>query len=110
MKSKFFASAFLIVSLVSFGSASYAENAKFEKDHPRRALLKERLDNQNRRITHEVKSGEISKSQAKALRLNDKNIRQEERDMASQNGGRITKSEQSTLNRQLNQNSTAIGK
>ena len=110
MNSKFYASVALVSVLVGFGTSSYAENAKWEKNHPRRAQVNERLENQNHRITNEVKSGEITKSQAQALRQNDKNIRQEERDMASQNGGHITKSEQNVLNQQLNQNSTAIGK
>jgi hypothetical protein len=110
MNSKFYASIALFSVLVSFGTSSYAENTKWEQNHPRRAQVNERLENQNRRITNEVKSGEITKSQAQALRQNDKNIRQEERDMASQNGGHITKSEQNVLNQQLNQNSAAIGK
>lgn len=110
MNSKFFASVALVSALVGFGSSSFAENSKWEQNHPRRAQVNERLENQNRRITNEVKSGEINKSQAQALRQNDKNIRQEERDMASQNGGHITKTEQNALNQQLNQNSAAIGK
>ena len=110
MNSKFYASVALVSVLAGFGTSSYAENTKWEQNHPRRAQVNERLENQNHRITNEVKSGEITKSQAQALRQNDKNIRQEERDMASQNGGHITKSEQNVLNQQLNQNSTAIGK
>ncbi|ABP34422.1 hypothetical protein [Polynucleobacter asymbioticus] len=110
MNSKSYSSVILAASLICFGSVSYAENSKWEQNHPRRSQVNERLENQNRRITNEVKSGEMSKSQAQALRQNDKNIRQEERNMASQNGGHITKTEQNTLNQQLNQNSAAIGK
>jgi len=110
MNSKFCFSVFLAVGLIGLSVSSYAENSKWEKNHPRRTQVNERLENQNRRITNEVKSGEINKSQAQALRQNDKNIRQEERDMASQNGGHISKTEQNALNQQLNQNSAAIGK
>jgi hypothetical protein len=110
MNSRLYSSIALVAAVVGFSTFSYAENSKWEQNHPRRAQVNERLENQNRRITNEVKSGEINKSQAQALRQNDKNIRQEERDMASQNGGHITKTEQSALNQQLNQNSAAIGK
>jgi hypothetical protein len=110
MNSKLYSSIALVATVVGFSTLSYAENSNWEQNHPRRAQVNERLENQNRRITNEVKSGEISKPQAQALRQNDKNIRQEERDMASQNGGHITKTEQNALNQQLNQNSAAIGK
>ena len=73
-----------------------AQEGTWKKDHPRRAEVNKRLKNQDRRIHKEVKEGEISKSQAAALHKDDHQIRQEERDMASQNGGHITKSEQHT--------------
>ena len=57
-----------------------------------------------------MKEGAITEAQAKALRQKDKNIRREERNMASQNGGHITKAGQCALNQQLNQNSAAIGR
>ncbi|MFC5473258.1 hypothetical protein [Paraherbaspirillum soli] len=91
-------------------SNAFAADSQWQKNHPRREQVNNRLKNQNKRITNEVKEGEISKAQAKQLRSNDKGIRTEERAMAAQNGGHITKQEQKTLNQQLNQNSAAIGK
>jgi hypothetical protein len=44
----------------------------------------------------------LTKGQAAALHHEDHQVRQEERDMASQNGGHITKSEQRVLNQQEN--------
>jgi hypothetical protein len=44
----------------------------------------------------------LSKSQAANLHHEDHQVRQEERDMASQNGGHITKPEQKALNGQEN--------
>ena len=51
----------------------------------------------------------MSKSQAAALHRDDHEIRQEEREMARQNGGHITKSEQRVLNQQENGVSQQIG-
>ena len=72
--------------------------------------MNDRLENQNRRINQERKEGELTKAQAAKLHKEDRQIRQEERDMASQNGGHITKSEQNVLNQQENAVSRQIGK
>ena len=47
-----------------------------------------------------MKNGTLDKQQAAQLHKKDRQIRQEERDMSSQNGGHITKQEQKTLNQQ----------
>lgn len=82
----------------------------WNKNHPRRHEANHRLNNQNKRIHKEVKEGEISKGQAANMHREDHQIRQEERSMASQNGGHITKQEQKTLNQQENGVSNQIGK
>ena len=92
------------------GASSFAQDTKWEKSHPRREQVNNRLHNQNKRIREEVKDGEITKAQAGKLHKEDRQIRQEERDMASQNGGHITKQEQKTLNQQENAVSKQIGK
>jgi hypothetical protein len=76
--------------------------AEWQKDHPRRTQVNKRLKNQNRRINQGVKNGTLDKQQAAQLHKKDRQIRQEERDMSSQNGGHITKQEQKTLNQQEN--------
>ena len=88
----------------------FAQETQWQKDHPRRTEVNDRLKNQNKRITNEVKDGQINKAEAKNLRANDKNVRAEEKAMAANNGGHITKADQKALNQQLNQNSQAIGK
>jgi hypothetical protein len=57
-----------------------------------------------------VREGEITRDQAAKLHKEDHQIRQEERAMASQNGGHITRQEQKTLNQQENAVSRQIGK
>ena len=90
--------------------APAAKKGDWNKDHPRRAQVNKRLNNQNKRIKKEVKEGEITKGQAAKMHKEDKQIRGEERAMASQNGGHITKQEQKTLNQQENAVSKQIGK
>jgi len=99
----------LTLSLAGVAGTSLAET-QWQKDHPRRTQVNKRLANQNKRINTERKEGEITKGQAQQLHKEDHQIRQEERDMASQNGGHITKSEQKVLNQQENQVSKQIGK
>jgi hypothetical protein len=93
-----------------FCSAALADATQWQKDHPRRTEVNGRLANQDARIHNEVKSGQISKAQAHQLHSEDHAIRQEERTMASTNGGHITKTEQHALNQQENQVSKQIGK
>jgi hypothetical protein len=98
-----------IVSLACFTATANAETA-WQKSHPRRAEVNRRLANQNRRIHEERKEGELTPAQAAALHKEDRQIRQEERFMASQNGGHITKQEQRALNQQENRVSRQIGR
>jgi predicted RND superfamily exporter protein len=81
---------------------------QWQKNHPRRAEVNKRLKNQNKRINQGVKNGTLTRQQAHQLHKEDHQIRQEERDMASQNGGHITKQEQKTLNQQENAASKQI--
>jgi hypothetical protein len=89
---------------------AHAQETPWEKKHPRRDQINDRLHNQNKRISQEVKEGEISTQRAQQLRAKDKSIRHEERVMAAEHDGHITKAEQAALNRQLDRNSAAIGK
>jgi hypothetical protein len=74
----------------------------WQKNHPRRTQVNHRLNHQNRRIHQDVKNGTMSKAQAASAHQEDHQVRQEERDMASQNGSHITKPEDKVLNHQEN--------
>jgi hypothetical protein len=104
--------AFVLVLTTVFLSATAGSSfaaTTWQKNHPRRTQVNSRLANQNRRIHQERKEGELTGKQAAKLHQEDHQIRQEERLMASQNGGHITKSEQRTLNQQENAVSKQIG-
>lgn len=109
-KSKLLISAVAIALTGAVATPSFAEGGKWERRHPRRDQVNDRLANQDRRIHKEVKEGELSKAQAAALHKEDHQIRQEERGMAAQDGGHITKQEQKALNQQENSVSKQIGK
>ena len=98
------------VALSGIAATAMADDTQWQKDHPRREQVNNRLANQNQRIKQERKEGEINKAQAKQLHSEDHAIRQEERTMASTNGGHVTKAEQKSLNQQENQVSKQIGK
>jgi hypothetical protein len=106
------AAAFL--GLLALGANAMArgddKEANWDKHHPRRAEVNARLANQSARIHREVNEGELSSGEAHQLHREDRQIRREERAMAAQNGGHITKSEQAVLNQQENQVSKQIGK
>ena len=92
---------------VSFVAASAQSN--WDANHPRRAEVNARLQNQNQRIKQEVRQGEITEAQAQQLHQEDHAIRQEERTMSKLNGGHITAAEQKSLNQQENAVSRQIG-
>ena len=98
------------VSLIAATAMGSASAATWAQNHPHRVQVNSRLANQNARIHKEVKEGDLTKIQAQALHKDDRQIRQEERAMASQNGGHITKQEQKTLNQQENAVSQQIAK
>jgi hypothetical protein len=99
------------VALIGIAGTALADNdTTWQKDHPRREQVNNRLAHQSKRINTERREGEITKAQAHKLHAEDRAIRQEERTMASTNGGHITKAEQRALNQQENQVSKQIGK
>ena len=109
MKSKTIFTALVAALFAMCITGSAMAESQWDKDHPRRDQVNDRLAHQNRRIHHEVKEGEMSRAKAARLHKDDRQIRHEERMMASQDHGHITKREQRTLNQQENQVSHRIG-
>lgn len=98
-----------LTALLGVTASSAMAETQWEKHHPRRDQVNDRLQKQDRRIHHEVKQGEMSRQQAHKLHREDRQVRQEERDMAHQHGGAISKPEQHVLNQQENGISKQIG-
>ncbi|EMD9441032.1 hypothetical protein VXE32_005079 [Burkholderia cepacia] len=99
----------IAATLMSVLTGTAFADTPWQQTHPRREAVNQRLANQNRRIHHEVKEGEMSHAQAARLHRDDRKIRREERDMAAQDRSHITKSEKHVLNQQENAVSHQIG-
>ena len=95
------------LTLAFAGTASAA--TQWDASHPRRVEVNHRLANQDRRIHQEVREGEMSRAEANRLHREDHRIRREERLMASQDGGHITRQDDRALNQQENHVSRQIG-
>ena len=98
-----------LVFTAGLAGVAMADSA-WDQKHPRRDEVNDRLENQNRRIHKELKSGDITQTQAAALHKDDRQIRQEERDMAHLDNGHITPADQKALNQQENVVSKGIAK
>ncbi|WP_175774223.1 hypothetical protein [Burkholderia anthina] len=99
----------IAATLMSVLTGTAFADTPWQQAHPRREEVNHRLANQNRRIHHEVKEGEMSHAQAARLHRDDHQIRQEERDMAAQDRSHLTQSEKHALNQQENSVSHKIG-
>jgi hypothetical protein len=95
----------ILATLIFIGSIGVSSAAVH---HPRRKEVNHRLDHQDARIDKKVADGQMSKKEAGKLHHEDHQIRHEEKDMASQDHGHITKQEQKTLNQQENHVSKQI--
>lgn len=102
----------LIAMTLALTSAAFvtSADADWRTNHPRRAEVNARLNNQVRRIHTERKEGELTAAQARDLHAEDRGIRGQERFDASHDGGHITKAEQAQINHEENGVSRQIGR
>ncbi len=101
--------ALAVLALAAPLAAAHAETP-WQRTHPLRTIDNARLANQDRRIHQEVRDGQITRARAVGLHREDRQIRQEERDMASQNGTHLTGADQTALRQQENGVSRQIGR
>jgi hypothetical protein len=97
------------MTVALLGTSAAMAETRWERFHPRRDQINDRLATQNARINDELREGGIGWRRAAALHREDRIIRREERFMARLNGGYITPAEQRALNQQLNRVSRQIG-
>lgn len=77
--------------------------------HPRRAEVVDRIHNQNVRINHERREGELTGRQAHRMHMKEHAMLHREQRDAHMHGGHIAKGEQHALNHRLNHMSKRIG-
>ena len=98
------------LAVIAGAASSACADTRWQRHHPRREEVNNRLARQIRRIHQEVKEGDLTHAQAAALHRDDRQIRREEHLMATQDGGHITRADQRALNQQENSVSRQIGK
>jgi len=98
------------LAMAGLGLATGANAADWRADHGRRAEVNHRLSHQAHRINVERREGELTRTQAHDLHMEDRGIRGQERYDASLHNGHITRGEQMQLNREENQVSRQIGR
>ena len=81
----------------------------WQKTHPWREQVNNRLQRQNARIHRQVAEGELTHARAQRLQAKDRNVRMQERRMAAQHGGHLTKRDRRVLNRRENHISRHVG-
>jgi len=101
----------LLIAALGLTLAAGAASAQttFDQTHPGRAEVNQRLDNQDHRINHERREGELSARRAHRLHRIDRHIRRQERRDARHHHGHVTRAEQHRLNREENRASDHIG-
>jgi hypothetical protein len=87
--------------VAGLATPAFAESA-WERNHPRRDQVNDRIANQFHRINQERREGELSRGQARALRMQERGVLAEERADARLHGGHISRVQQAQLNRDLN--------
>ncbi len=91
----------LVAGLLWTGTSATAET-RWERHHPRRDQVNDRLERQHARIHAGLAKGQLSSQEARQLSQEDRQIRLQERALAGQQGGHITRAEQSQFNREEN--------
>ena len=99
----------ILASMLWGVSVSYAET-QWERNHPRRDEVNDRLEKQNERIKEGRENGTLSRKEARRLHRKDRAIRRQERRYARRHGGHISKAEKHRLNREENAVSRQIYK
>jgi len=105
----------LVIAAVGFavalsGVSAASAETRWERHHPRREQVNDRLAHQDARIHRERAEGDISAAKAHRLHAADHRIRMAERRDARMHGGHITAAEQARLNARENAVSARIGR
>jgi hypothetical protein len=99
----------LAMTGASIGTAA-AGDTPWQRHHPWREQVNQRLKNLNKRISTERREGELTPGQARALHREDRKIRQQERSMASFHNTHLNRADHRALNQEENAVSRQIGR
>lgn len=90
------------LALTAGAGFSASAQTPWQGDHPARVEVNHRLNHLNRQIRFERRTGMISAYRAHRLHARLHRVREQERRVAMRDGGRLTRHEQTRLNREEN--------
>jgi uncharacterized protein HemX len=90
------------LAVASFMVAGTSFANDWQQNHPRRAQVNHRLNNENRRVNQGLKKGQLSGQEAQQLHSEDQSIRTQEQEDAAAHDGHITRGEQKQINQEEN--------
>ena len=88
----------VLAAATAFSIPAFADT-QWERTHPRRDQVNDRLANQRDRVRAGVQAGQLTHKEARQIRFEGRAIRAEERAMAARHGGHLTLAQQARLNR-----------
>ena len=98
----------IIIGILSGALLAGTAAMSFAQDPPKETKIKERKENQQKRIARGVKSGELTPHEAARVEHNEAKINREVRQDRKANGGNLTNKEKAQVNRQQNRVSKEI--
>jgi hypothetical protein len=98
----------VIISILSSALLTGTATLAFAQNPPKEGKIKERKENQQKRIAQGVKSGELTPHETARIENNESKINKEVRQDRKANGGNLTNKEKAQVNRQQNRVSKEI--
>ena len=111
LRTSVIAAALIASAAIAVPNAASARTG-WQRHHPERTEINQRIRRQDRRIRAERREGDLTRGQAQALRSEDRAVLRQERADARADGnhGHLNRAQIGTLNAELNANSRGIGK
>jgi len=98
----------IIIGILSGALLAGTATMSFAQDPPKEGKIKERKENQQKRIANGVKSGQLTPKETAHIENNEAKINKEVRQDRKANGGNLTNKEKTQVNRQQNKVSKEI--
>ena len=98
----------IIVNMLMGALLTGTATMAFAQDPPKEGKIKERKENQQKRVAQGVKSGQLTPHETARIENNESKINKEVRQDRKANGGNLTNKEKAQVNRQQNKVSKEI--
>jgi len=98
----------VIISILTGALLTGTATMAFAQDPPKEGKIKERKENQQKRIAQGVKSGSLTPKETAHIENNEAKLNKEVRQDSKANGGNLTNKEKTQVNNQQNKLSKQI--